>query len=88
MISASAKRVPGGSAAYQAMAAAPGPDFGVSRLSARYAPNAKSEPWARLMTSITPRISMNPSAISANRSPRLTPLTRCGSRSVTRPIAG
>ena len=53
-------------------------------MSARYAPSANSEPWARLITSITPRISMNPSAISANKSPRLTPLTRCGSRSCVR----
>jgi hypothetical protein len=43
-------------------------------VSARYAPSANSEPWARLITSITPTISMKPSAISANSRPSVRPL--------------
>ena len=42
-------------------------------------PSANSEPCARLIVSITPTISMKPSAISANSSPSEMPLTRCGS---------
>src|SRR6476659_7889031 len=45
---------------------------------AMYMPSAKSEPCARLMVSITPTMSMKPSAIRANSSPSDTPLTRCG----------
>jgi hypothetical protein len=48
--------------------------------SATYAPSAKSDPCARLITSITPTISMNPSAMSAKRSPSDSPLTTCGAR--------
>ena len=50
------------------------------RNSATYAPSANSDPWARLITSITPTISMKPSAISANSSPSDSPLTTCGRR--------
>src|SRR3982750_4281364 len=42
-------------------------------------PSANSDPCARLIVSMTPTISMKPSAISANRSPSETPLSRCGS---------
>src|SRR4029434_6788987 len=55
------------------------PTVGARSASAKYAPSANSDPCARLITSITPRISMNPSAMRANSSPRLIPLTRCGS---------
>src|SRR5688572_23555495 len=48
-----------------------------------YAPSANKEPWARLICSITPTISIKPSAISANNSPSVRPLMRCGRRSTT-----
>ena len=56
------------------------PSFGATRKSATYMPSANSEPCARLIVSITPTISMKPSAISANSSPSEMPLTRCGRR--------
>ena len=40
----------------------------------------EERPCARLIVSITPTISMKPSAISANSSPSAIPLTRCGRR--------
>src|SRR3954447_11597865 len=48
---------------------------------ATYAPNANSEPCARLICSISPTMSMKPSAISANNRPSVRPLRRCGRRS-------
>jgi hypothetical protein len=41
---------------------------------ATYAPSAKSDPCARLMTSITPTTNMKPSAKSPKRIPSATPL--------------
>jgi hypothetical protein len=35
----------------------------------------KIEPWAKLMTSATPKISETPSAIRANGAPAIKPLT-------------
>jgi hypothetical protein len=43
---------------------------------ATYAPSANSEPCARLITSITPTISMNPKANKPKRMPRAMPLMR------------
>src|SRR5688572_27721147 len=61
-------------------AAIDGVGEGPSICSATYAPRAKSEPWARLITSITPTMSMKPNAMRAKRSPNDNPLTTCGMR--------
>ena len=47
-------------------------------INAIYAPSAKNEPCARLIVSISPTISMKPSASSANSSPSAMPFSRCG----------
>src|SRR5678816_2472846 len=54
---------------------------------ATYMPSANSEPCARLIVSITPTISMKPSAISANSRPSEMPFSRCGSNCSTAFIA-
>src|SRR3954471_14933705 len=59
------------------------PSLGATKNSAKYMPSANSEPCARLICSITPTISMKPSAISANSRPSVRPLMRWGRRSNT-----
>src|SRR5512134_3544346 len=69
---------------YAACASGNQPRRGAITHSAEYMPSANSEPCARLIVSITPTISMKPSATSANSSPSVSPLNRCGSRLIAR----
>src|SRR5215510_5785264 len=77
--SATAYRAARGSAPYPSPAV---PNLGVTSSMATYAPSAKSDPCARLMTSMTPTISMKPSARSPKRTPSATPLITWGRRSM------
>src|SRR5688500_11401471 len=63
---------------YGASAVSRSPPSGVTSATATYAPSANNDPCARLITSMTPMINMNPSATSANSSPSAMPFNRCG----------